>query len=197
MNERGRRAGPVAWLAGTIVVAILVHAAAVWGYPRLVMRVAWNAMSASADVNGLLHAPRPDASSRTVVRPSPDIVYSVCVYDLDRGQWSIRLRPPDSYVSVSLYAMNTDNFFTVNDSDIQGDTLDLRIVSGALDETPVTGRPVVVKAPGRRGIALVRFFAGRGERAEAIEAARRTLRCAPAARGAEMLPAAGLGDRRG
>lgn len=199
MTERRQGKAFLVWLAGTAVVALLVHAAAVWGYPRLAMHKAWESIAAAADVHGLLHAPRPDAGSRTVVRPSPDIVYSVCLYDLDRGQWSLRLRPPGSYVSVSLYAMNTDNFFTVNDSQIQGDQLDLRIVSGAVDDTPAKGRPVVVKAPGRRGIALVRFFAGRGGQAAAIDAARRTLACAPAARGAEMLPAASLspGDRRG
>lgn len=188
---RGRlRGGLPAWLLGVALIAAFTHLAAVHAYPRLLMRGAWEAISRSADDSGLVHAPRPDAAARTVVRPSPDLVYSVCLYDLAAGPWSIRLEVPDSYVSVSLYAMNTDNFFTVNDRQAPGGSMELLIVSGPVDEYEAStgGRPLVVRAPDERGMALVRYFAGSGANAAAIEAARRTLACGPAASRAEMTP---------
>jgi uncharacterized membrane protein len=184
-----RRTGTLTgWLLGVALIAVLAHLAAVYAYPRLVMRGAWEAMSLAVDERGLVHAPRADAASRTVVRPSPDLVYSVCLFDLAEGDWSIRLAVPDSYMSVSLYAMNTDNFFTVNDRHAAGDAMEVRIVSGAVDETGAEGRPLVVRSPDERGIALVRYFAGSGANAQDIEAARRTLACGPAGRRAEMAP---------
>ncbi|HZX24630.1 MAG TPA: DUF1254 domain-containing protein [Woeseiaceae bacterium] len=178
------------WLLGVALVAALTHLAAVHAYPRLLMSGARAAISEAADDTGLVHAPRPDATSRTVVRPSPDLVYSVCLYDLAAEPWSIRLELPDSYVSVSLYAMNTDNFFTVNDRQAPGGAMELLIVPGPADEydAATAGRPLVVRSPGGRGMALVRYFAGSGANAAAIEAARRTLACGPAASRAEMAP---------
>lgn len=189
-QEGGWHGGWPGWLLGVALIAALTHLAAVHAYPRLLMHGAWEAISRSADDTGLVHAPRPDATSRTVVRPSPDLVYSVCLYDLAAGPWSIRLEVPDSYVSVSLYAMNTDNFFTVNDRQATAGTMELLIVSGPVDEyeSASGGRPLVVRAPGERGMALVRYFAGSGANAAAIEAARRTLACGPAASRAEMAP---------
>ncbi|WP_405225269.1 DUF1254 domain-containing protein [Lentisalinibacter sediminis] len=193
MSERRKGRSPgrlAAWLLGVALIAAFTHLAAVHVYPRLLMHGAWQAISEVADDTGLLHAPRPDATSRTVVRPSPDLVYSVCLYDLAAGPWSIRLEVPDSYMSVSLYAMNTDNFFTVNDRQAPRGSMELLIVSGPVDEYEAAtgGRPLVVRAPGERGMALVRYFAGSGANAAAIEAARRTLACGPGASRAEMAP---------
>src|SRR6056297_2485823 len=155
MSERrkGRlRGGLRGWLLGVALIAAFTHLAAVHAYPRLLMHGAWEAIARSADDTGLVHAPRPDATSRTVVRPSPDLVYSVCLYDLAAGPWSIRLEVPDSYVSVSLYAMTTDIFFAVNDRQATGGSMELLIVSGPVDEyEPATGgRPLVVRAPGEQ-----------------------------------------------
>lgn len=188
VSERRRSPrGAFAAVLAIAVVAAVTHVAAVYAYPRFAMHTAWERLSAAADADGLVHAPRPDAALRTVVRPSPDLVYSVCVYDLARGPWSIRLAVPDTYLSVSLYAMNTDNYFTVNDRQIAGRELELSIVSGAPGEVAGDGEPLVVRSPGTRGIALIRYFAGDGEQAEAIEAGRQTLRCGPA-HAAEMAP---------
>jgi len=187
MNER-RTGTLTGWLLGVMLIAALTHLTVVYAYPRLVMRGAWEALSRVVDDNGLLHAPRPDANSRTVVRPSPDLLYSVCLFDLSAGSWSIRLEVPDTYMSLSLYAMNTDNFFTINDRQTTGGEVEVRIVSGPVDETGAEGQPLVVRAPGERGLALMRYFAGDGADAEAIEAARQTLACGPAVSRAEMAP---------
>lgn len=187
MTERRGKA-VTGWLLGVLLIAALSHVAVVYAYPRLIMRGAWEAMAEAADPNGLIHAPLPDATSRTVVRPSPDLLYSVCIFDLAAGPWAIGLAVPETYMSVSLYAMNTDNFFTVNDRQIDRESLRLLIVPGAVDEVPAADGTLVVRSPSERGIALVRFFAGRGDQADNIEAARRTLRCGAAAHTAEMSP---------
>lgn len=187
--DRRRYPAVVRWLAGVLAVAIVTHVAAIHAYPRLVMGTAWERIAEAADADGLIHAPRPDAEARTVVRPSPDLLYSVCVYDLEDGPWSVRAAIPETYMSVSLYAMNTDNFFTINDQQIDRGRLELLIVDGPVDQVRAPGRPLVVRSPTTRGIALFRYFAGDGvSAAAAIEAARRSLDCGPAHPPSEMSP---------
>jgi uncharacterized membrane protein len=186
--RRGRRRF-IGWLAGVLAIAAATHVAAIQAYPRLVMGTAWNRLSEAAGPDGLIHAPRPDAASRTVVRPSPDLLYSVCVYDLEAGPWSVKTAIPKTYMSVSLYAMNTDNFFTINDQQIDSGELRFIIVDGPVDDVRTTGRPLIVRSPTTRGIALFRYFAG-GDVSDAaqIDSARRGLECGRAPQPAELGP---------
>jgi len=68
--------------------------------------------------NTILHAPRPTSRSRGVVRPSPDMLYSICVYDLSAAGGAVRVSThdmPETYWSVSLFDVDTNNFYALND----------------------------------------------------------------------------------
>lgn len=69
------------------------------------------------------HFPPIDETARTVVRPSPDIIYSGCMYDVSAGPVVITLPAldEDSYVSVSFFDARTNNFAAFNNRDFGGD----------------------------------------------------------------------------
>ena len=57
-----------------------------------------------------------DENARAIVRPSPDLLYAGCAFDLADGPLRIQATVPrDTYWSLSMFAANTDNFFVVND----------------------------------------------------------------------------------
>ncbi len=110
-------------------------------------------------INVALPAPRADANSRTVVRPSPDLLYTACVFDLNKGPLHVTAAVPDSYLSISGFAVDTSNFFAVNDRDAVQDAgkprnLDLWIASQPASAPETVRR--TISAPTRRGLVLFR-----------------------------------------
>lgn len=173
-----------------VTTAILVHIAAVWAAPRLIMQVLMHGPSAQTMnmQNQAAFPPPVTAASRTVVMPSPDLLYSVCVFDVTTGPVRISAYPQlKSYWSIALYAANSDNFFVINDRKADGRPVDVWLVSetGTSDARPIppampAGAQVVV-SPSKTGFLLMRVLSGDYEAEKAIiEPARRTLACSPA-----------------
>lgn len=164
------------WCGATLLVAVATHLLAVVAYPGFVMNKAISAMAQRLDDLGVVHAPKPTDRSRQVVRPSPDLIYSVCVFDVSEKPFAISAPVPDSYMSVSLYAMNTDNFFVANDTEIEADGLRLVLTREPAGDYPETG-PVVVHAPSDQGLVLFRYFAGNAAQTDLINKLRRQIEC--------------------
>ncbi len=165
---------------GTVV---LVHIIAVWTTPYLIMKVLMDSPTAKAlhMHNQAAFPPPVDAKVRTVVMPSPDLLYSVCVYDLANGPVRISANPKlSSYWSIALYASNSDNFFVVNDRKAAGKAVDLMLVSGhggTVSDTTPSG-PQVVISPSTKGLLLMRVLVGDYQTEKTVvEPARRTLVC--------------------
>ncbi|HNV61006.1 MAG TPA: DUF1254 domain-containing protein [Rhodoferax sp.] len=170
-------------LATTVV---LVHIAAVWAVPRVIMQILMHgpiAQSMSMQ-NQAAFPPPVTAQSRTVVMPSPDLLYSVCVFDVTAGPVRITAQPNlKSYWSIALYAANSDNFFVINDQKSGDKPVDIWLVSpsGSPVERPIPTGAQVVVAPSKTGFLLMRVLTGNYESEKAvIEPARRTLVCKPA-----------------
>jgi uncharacterized membrane protein len=169
-----------------LTTAILVHITAVWAAPRLIMQVLMNGPMAKAMnmQNQAAFPPAVTAASRTVVMPSPDLLYSVCVFDVSAGPVRISANPNlKSYWSVALYAANSDNFFVINDRKSGGKPVDIWLVSpgGSRDARAIPAGTQVVVSPSQTGFMLMRVLTGDYEAEKhMIEPARRTLVCAPA-----------------
>jgi uncharacterized membrane protein len=169
-----------------IATAILVHIAAVWAAPRLIMQVLMHGpMAKTMNMQNQAAFPPPvTAASRTVVMPSPDLLYSVCVFDMTAGPVRISANPKlQSYWSIALYAANSDNFFVINDRKADGRPVDLWLVSeaGTSDARPIPAAAQVVVSPSKTGFLLMRVLTGDYETEKTvIEPARRTLTCSPA-----------------
>jgi uncharacterized membrane protein len=166
----------VAPLAAAVVVAGAAHLAVVLAAPSQIMAQAMDRLSRDGvRLNRWTHAPRTSVASRRIVRPSPDLAYSSCVYDLSSGPVLITAPSLDDYASLSIFAANTDNFYVVNDRQMPRTGAAIVLV-GKGQPRPRTGRPVVV-SPSDRGIALLRYLAPTPQRFAAAAAARRAARC--------------------
>lgn len=127
--------------------------------PRPVVQARKAEILAHRGVNIALPAPRADATARTVVRPSPDLLYTACAFDLSEGPLLITARVPDSYLSISGFAANSSNFFAVNDRDAIRDADGQRqlevVLSRSADVRVPDGARLVI-APDDRGLVLFR-----------------------------------------
>lgn len=140
----------VAMLAG----AALVHVAAVQALPRAIVAVVLHRLGRDAGVNRIHHAPLPDAAWRTVVMPSPDLLYSACAYDVSDRPLLVTAEVPQTYWSVSAFADDTENFFVENDRAAPGGRV--RVVFSSQEGFRDPGGGAVVQVPSKTGVILFR-----------------------------------------
>lgn len=163
-------------LAGiALVVAVVTHVATVLVAPYLLMDAAMARISKVSGPNRWTHPQRTSEKSRRVVRPSPDLAYSACVYDLADGPVHVTASAWDDYMSVSVFEHNSDNIFVINDRQAPNG-VDLVIVPEGAPHP--AGAAQVVESPSRRGIVLQRRVAPTQQRWEAANAARQHDICA-------------------
>lgn len=159
-----------------IVVAVVVHVAAVVAIPRVLMSGAMSRIESHVSDNRWIGAKRITTESRTVIRPSPELAYSACVYDLRHGPVHMRVQAMNDYWSLSLFEANSDNFYIADNRTAPGG-VDIWL----LGDRPANGPPpagvTVVRSPSDRGIALIRRHATNAAQWPQIEAARREDRC--------------------
>ena len=147
-------------LALFLAIAAAANLATVAALPRLINAVVLHRMAQLAGgPNRAMPAPRADASARAVVRPSPDLLYTVCVFDVSERPLRITAPVQDSYVSVSGFAADTDNFFAINDAALEPGPDGVKRFDLVVAKAGATGLPAgarVITAPSDRGLILFR-----------------------------------------
>jgi uncharacterized membrane protein len=168
------------WILATFVVAAIVHVGSVYAVPSLIMHRALAMMTRNADFNTLRFSARPTSESRAIVRPSPDLLYSACPYDLAKANGALRVQatvPPGTYWSVSAFDAQTNNFYVRNDRQTPSGAVDFLIIApGAYIQN---NRLPVVVSPSNRGLVLFRTLINDEARLADIDNARRRASCAP------------------
>lgn len=162
----------------TLAIAAIVHMAAVWAAPRLIMARTIARMEAHGAHNAAVRPPRPTETSHDVVLPSPDLLYTTCTFDLGERPLRITASVPDTYWSVSFFAANTDNFFVLDDRQAGAPTVDLLLVGPGWHDAAPTGARII-EAPSRRGIVLFRTLVPGDAALPPLIAAQQEQRCAP------------------
>ena len=159
------------WLLGVLLGAAVVHLAAVAALPRLAMRTAMNRMQL-APVNAFAHSPLATEKARAIVRPSPDLAYSILVFDVNERALavSVPLTPP--YTSLSGFAVNTDNFFAISDLTAGAGEISVLVVGPNTPRDGLAGARVI-ESPSDRGILLVRRVVPSAAAFAEIDAVRR------------------------
>jgi len=136
-----RRRKVTLWVVMTLGLAAIAHVGAIRLYPSAIML----AFKTRYTSNRVFHLPKVTAGKLRIVRPSPDLLYSLSVFDLEGGPLRITAPVPGIYVSLSMYGSNTDNFYVSNDRRLAGSDFDVVLV-GPHDPEPEVGR-----APARSG----------------------------------------------
>lgn len=168
------------FLVGTVIVAGAVHVAAVWALPRVIMSKVMSAVAGDARVNEFVEPPLATSTARRVVRPSPDLAYSVCILDLSRGPVHVQVPLTVPYTSVALYSAATDNFYVRSDREATGKELDVVILpKGTPAPANVPAGADVVTAPTAKGLVLVRRVVESTEAFPALDEVRKKATCAP------------------
>ena len=134
----------------------IAHIATVQAIPGVIMTVATKkiAEQGDLDVNTFRLSQRVTPQSQAVVRPSPDLAYSLCLYDLSEGPINLTVAPWPAYSSVSFYDAQTNNFATVraeNGADILLTSKSSELSAGRGQERHVS--------PTRTGVILIRRLA--------------------------------------
>ncbi len=146
------------WLVATLIVAAVVHMGSLRALPRVVMA---RALARIGPSNVMHYSERPNASSRLVVRPNPDMLSAFCPFDLSKGPVKLTARVPHStYWSVSAYDAATNNFFVRNDQQIAGDSIEVVALRRGMKLPPLGGAPeqAILISPTERGLFLVRLL---------------------------------------
>lgn len=164
------------WLLGIAVCAWLGQYLLAMLVPNLAMEVIYREGADHGGYNRMVVRPIPDATARSIVRPSPDLLYASCLYNLQDGPLIIEAPVPERYWSMQFYQMNTDNFAGItNQRDQQSRVGSLAKVTliGASDD-PAKYRGEVIQSPTDRGIILLRASAigDRAPQQAALEASR-------------------------
>jgi uncharacterized membrane protein len=108
-------------------------------------------------INVAMPSARMDHRQRTVVRSTPDILYTACIYDLNDGPLQLTTPTIGGYTSVSAFADNTDNYFTEDDRSAISNKLDVTLVSNDWSGDVPEGSKAVT-SPSEKGIVLFRVL---------------------------------------
>jgi len=144
--------------------ALIGHLVVLQAIPGLIMSTAMERMEArGVALHQFNLAPRTTPQTQTVVRPSPDLAYSICRFDLSDDEiLLVRAGLYDDYASVSFFDARTNNFATVRvgagDNPSSGSQVLLRAPGGPkADSASFPG--LQVEAPTQRGLILIRRLA--------------------------------------
>ena len=168
------------FLISVLIIAAITHAALLYLGPSLIMSTAMGRISAAAGgMNTILHAPRPTAANDSIVRSSPDLLYSVCAYDVSEKPLRIRGDvPPGTYWSASFYDMNTNNYRVINDTQVPGGAFVLVLSKPGATPVESAGAEALI-SPTSRGLILLRTLIDSDARLPELDAARRETGCKP------------------
>ncbi|MEP3245005.1 MAG: DUF1254 domain-containing protein [Sneathiella sp.] len=169
------------WLFIFVLTSFAAYQAALRVTPYVTMEIAADKLFADHDTNRILHAPVITHHSRQVVRPSPDLLYSICGFDLSAGPLHISLPPvSNNYWSISAYADNTDNFWVMNDFNSQA--VKRLIFLGTAEQVarldPREAKHAIA-APSETGIILFRHLLALPEDFDRVDQIRRQGNCSP------------------
>ncbi|WP_353203946.1 DUF1254 domain-containing protein [Sphingomonas sp.] len=166
-----RWTGPV--LLGLLVAGATCYAGLVFT-PDVLMGAAIRRVS-EGGFGHFSHVPLADATSRRIVRPSPDLAYSSCPYDVSKAPLLIDAVPVAApYWSLSIFDSRTDTVFVRNVGQAQGKPFRVAV---ARSGQPIPAGYEAVRVHGARGIALVRILVADRASFPTLDRARRATIC--------------------
>lgn len=173
----------LAGLAAFVAAFLIAHFLVLGALPGRIMSTVRERM---ADGGVPLHhwqmSPRVTPQTQTIVRPSPDLAYAICLIDVSEGPVELVVPAWPEYGSLSIFDADTDNVYAGSlDARANGATGMRRVIVG-LDSQELyrygaDGEQVILRKP--KAIALIRRLAPSQAAWEAAAALIPASRCAP------------------
>lgn len=147
--------------------------------PRNVManietRIVKGAGGWNACFHNRVFGPRSNAARRA----NPDSIISSMAYDLSEGPVRVSGTIWPQYWSLSLYQQNSDNYYVINDRQLQQSEYNFVIVKRGKADSDVLGTKII--SPTEKGIMLIRRFAPQKSDMPAILENQNAMYCGPA-----------------
>lgn len=155
--------GPLLFLTA---MAIAGHFILLNQAPAFIMDRALNMLEKRGiPLHGFQLGERITPQTQSVVRPSPDLAYSVCRYDFAEAPSGIivRMAATPDYSSVSFFDADTNNFLTVRG---EGEARDVTLLPPGTNASDAGS----FVAPTNRGVILIRRLAPTAEAYAAVKA---------------------------
>ena len=127
-------------------------------------------------INSAFSRDIPNSNSREVIRPSADLLYSGCGFDVTYKPLIITSSLPDSYWSISFFSSNTDNFSTINESIQKGQDIKIYLF-GPESEPAMVKDGIIVVSPSNTGLMLFRQFIGNSANLDNLYRNQESLAC--------------------
>ena len=172
-------AGPLLCAAALAVGAYYATLAAT---PYALMHVALGRITQHSPWNYFTHSPPVDARHQAIVRPSPDLLYSACPFDLSAGPLEVRAWPiPGHYSSISVFDARTDVAYVRNDEQMAGRPMHLILALAGQAVVPQSGPDAadVVRVSGEKGVVLQRVLLNTPAELPVVDGLRKQARCHP------------------
>ena len=154
---------PLLYILLCLVLAGIIHIAAVLALPGLAPKNAWARLVPLGPANTMIQIPPLSPGNEVMPMMAPDVRYAFCRFDLAGGPVRLKGSVSSDLWMIALYTPEGDNFYTVPGADMRSAQLDLVI---ALADQPVAEAGVdapedadelfVIKSPAREGIAMIR-----------------------------------------
>jgi uncharacterized membrane protein len=126
---------------------------------------------------------RPTAKSRAVVKPNPDLLFGVCVFDAAKGPLTIRMQQPSAYWSISLYGKDGSNIALFSRRDQLPATVSIKVAEN-LPARTASGERAIAAGPGKSAVIL-RILPQDGANPAHEREALETARCTHGGKGAK------------
>lgn len=158
-----------------LIVAASTYHVLIASLPWVLMRIVVHEVEKQAGTNTMTASPLASGDVRNIPRPSPDLAYSVCAFDLSKGAVLIEVPPlPSPYWSLSVYGANTDVAYVRNNTQTNGQAIRLAITQRG-EAVPAGYDAVPVDGP--RGVVLLRVLVSDREAFSPIDQVRRAATC--------------------
>ena len=140
------------------------------------MEAAVRRISARTGFNRMAYGNLSTPTNQPIVRPSPDLAYSTCPFDLSEGPLLVTVVPvAGRYSSLSVFDARTDVVFVHNDIQARERPFKIAIARSG-QEVPEGVETIRVDYD--RGIALIRLLLADPKEIAQLEAVRRQSSCA-------------------
>lgn len=160
-----------------LAVSYFAWTGAIAATPFALMSLAMKKIGADSPVNSFRFGNPSTADNQPIVRPSPDLSYSSCVFDVSNGPVLVDVEPvPGTYWSVSVFDARTDVATVLSDRDTGGKAVRLALHRDDFQVELTPGyRNVSVKYS--KGIVLIRILVSDPAQYALVDAVRRKARC--------------------
>ncbi len=153
---------PLTGIAAFLIGLVAAHAIVLGALPEFIMSKARDRLAGSGlPVHHWQMSPLVTPQTQTIVRPSPDLAYAICLIDLSDGPVELRVPAWPEYGSLSIFDAGTDNVYAGSlDARLPGAPQHRRVRIARTGQS-VEGAPGVeiVRVRKAEAVALIRRLA--------------------------------------